>query len=366
MLVWACVIAYFAPKEYKKPLEESAYNSKQISKMILLCWLPMVFFATFRSVVSDTTAYTRLFNRIPNNLSLFYDYVSSMGKDKVFWALSMFFKCTISDNYHAWFFLITMVCVLLLAKVYSKYSENPMLSAFMFLLTCYFTWLFNGMRQFLAVCIVFAGFNYIIKGEWLKYLLVCLLASLMHISAIICFPVYFIVRGHIGNKKVLLSLIGMAIVIAELPVLLPSIDTYLLGTEYNDVISQFSEDDGVNIIRVIINLVPICLFLFFRKEYKEEIPQKVSIAFNMSVLCVIVTILGVFTSGIYVGRLTIYFELYSLILYPWIFRNLIKADNKKIIIPGYYAAYFLFYYYQMVITWDGFGYVSDTLGIYLR
>lgn len=362
ILIWSGIFSFIFSLLNKK----KKVTNKGIFWMILFTFLALIFFAACRSVVSDTQAYANFYNQIPNELSKFNEYISNMKKDTVFWGLSMIFKCLISSNYHIWFFAITLICCSLFASTITKYSEMPFLSSFMFILTCDFCWLFNGMRQFLAVCLVFFAFKYIEKKDFKKFLLYVIIASTMHLTALFAIPIFYIARTTNNNKKMYISVITLLIILANLSTLLPTIDSLLVGTEYRDVINQFSHDDGVNVIRVLISLVPIMLFNIFKKNYVGEIPEHIKVVYNLCIFNVLIVIVGVFTSGIYIGRMSIYFDLFTLLLYPWIFKNLLNRNSRKIILPIYISLYFVFYYYQMVITWDGFGYVSDVLNLYIR
>lgn len=344
---------------------KNRYNQTKV--LIILTFATMIFFASMRSVVSDTAAYTRLYQRIPSSLVNLPSFVKEQTKDPIFWGTAMIFKCVVSENYHVWFFCITMICCILIACTLAHYSVMPFLSAFMFMLTCNFTWLFNGMRQFLAACILFYAVRYIVEERFSKYLILCLIASSMHVTAFIGIPVYFIAKGKAGNKKVIFSILGMIAVIGGLSYLLPAANEILRGSSYETVVSQFSEDDGVNVIRLLISAVPVILFFVFCRDMPEEkIPKHINVAVNMSVLTALMNLLGHFTSGIYIGRMTIYFEMNALFLYPWIFKTAFSEKNRKLIMVAYLIFFFAFYYYQMVITWEGFGYVSDVLNIRFR
>ena len=67
------------------------------------------------------------------------------------------------------------------------------------------------------------------------------------------------------------------------------------------------------------------------------------------------------TSGIYIGRLPIYTEIFSLILFPWLISVPYKTERKlyTVLLFGFYAVYFI---YQMQITWGGLPYYSPVFG----
>ena len=69
------------------------------------------------------------------------------------------------------------------------------------------------------------------------------------------------------------------------------------------------------------------------------------------------------SSGILLGRLPIYFSMYNLILLPWLLRNIFEKKEKDLIYYIMIVCYFSFFYYQMVVAWNGMGYVSQVLNL---
>lgn len=75
------------------------------------------------------------------------------------------------------------------------YSKNRLLSLLMFG-TVFFVLGFVQMRQLVAVLLCFYAYRYIKKENFLKYLLLVILAFFFHRSAIVMIPAYFILRKH--------------------------------------------------------------------------------------------------------------------------------------------------------------------------
>jgi len=71
------------------------------------------------------------------------------------------------------------------------------------------------------------------------------------------------------------------------------------------------------------------------------------------------------TSGIIMGRIPIFFEIYSYILLDWLLRNVFKDDQKFLMQTLCILFYTAYFYYQMVIVYQGLGYYSEWLGIEL-
>ena len=115
----------------------------------------VVIFAGLRTHVADTTAYINMFNEWPVGFS----DISTLIKDSDnpgFILLGVFIKTYISTDYTVWLFIIATITGICMMIGFYRYSSNFALSSFLFIATCNFTWMFNGMRQFLVASILFA------------------------------------------------------------------------------------------------------------------------------------------------------------------------------------------------------------------
>lgn len=83
--------------------------------------------------------------------------------------------------------------------------------------TDYLSWMFNGMRQFIAVCIILLSFELILRKKVLWAIAVILLAATFHASALIMIPLIFVIQGRAWNRKMLLFLacVGVAILLID-------------------------------------------------------------------------------------------------------------------------------------------------------
>lgn len=84
---------------------------------------------------------------------------------------------------------------------------------------------------------------------------------------------------------------------------------------------------------------------------------------NMSVLNACIYFIATFSSGMAVGRLTTYFDVYNLLLLPYVIKQGLHGREGDFIEKACIGCYLFFFYFQMVITW-GLVYESDILGIF--
>lgn len=95
--------------------------------------------------------------------------------------LSILCKSIGITQYQDFFLLIAVFQMLCIVSTFRKYSENFWISFFLFVAsTDYLSWMHNGIRQFIAVSMIFAAFPLQVKGKYWRFALVVLLASTIH------------------------------------------------------------------------------------------------------------------------------------------------------------------------------------------
>lgn len=92
--------------------------------------------------------------------------------------------------YQLFFAVIMFLHLILLYKSFDRYAFLLPWGLFFYVVTIFTTSL-NIQRQTLSVCIFFFSLRYILDGKFIKYAFCILVASLIHYSAIVLFPVYF-------------------------------------------------------------------------------------------------------------------------------------------------------------------------------
>ena len=361
MLVVAALIGIISP--YIKPTKlNSMYGTEYRTNIALAVFFfaYIAFFCTFRDKVLDTGAYIQSFNSAPSSWAEIMDYVNEKETGQGFYLIQALFKTLISEDHYMWFgFLSVITCASLFWATY-KNSDNFPFTAFLFIATTEFTWLFNGTRQFLAVSVLFAFSDWLIEGKKWRYILIALIMSTIHNSAIFVVPVcLFVSSKKIWDKKmfafIILTIIGT--VFSEQTFEFASMVT---DTNYTD---SLEEGTGSNIIRLFVALVPVVIILFTTKVVKREADSKITLAANISMVNACFYFTSTFTDGILIGRMPIYFSVYNLYLIPWLLKHCFTKASGKIITIICIALYIIYFYYQMVVIGLGDIYVSDILGI---
>ena len=331
-------------------------NTKPNKVFAFIVFAYIVFWAGIRSGFVDTGTYIEQFNNSSWDTLSTLDFSFNSGWG--FRLAEIIFKQLISSNYHAWLMFIAIISGACVATTFYKYSQNYFYSVFLFIATTDFTWLMNGIRQFLVVAILFAATPLIENNKWFKYILLVLLCSTIHGTALIMIPIYFIVRSKPWKANTMILLFGVLFILFFTSSFTNLLEETLAETKYENIGDQFLEDDGVNPIRVLVFSVTT-IFAFLARKNLPETDIKINIFVNMSVLTSGLYLIAMATSGILLGRLPIYTQLYQYMLLPYVIDKLFENKTKDLV---YVASIILFLIYFIIAT-RGFYYISDLTGI---
>ena len=235
----------------------------------------------------------------------------------------------------------------------------------MFIASSQFTWMFNGIRQYMVVCILFACMSFIYRRKILNYIILVILLSTVHKTAIVMIPIYFIVYGEPWNKRTVLIIFIILLCMLFASNTLNIFDTIMQQSDYAVGYNEFKKnDDGVNIFTILISLVPVLLSFFTKNTIKDKYTPQIKISINMSIIAVCIYIISKLThSGILVGRMATYFSIYNFILLPWLIDNIFEKNERRLIKYVMIVCYIVLFYYQMEIAWGGYIYISEILNL---
>lgn len=357
ILGWVAVMGILSIMISMKRVEmvcgKEEYRWKPVWAVVTV--VPLIWMCSQRGGIMDTGVYLEGFKDMPGVFSGIASYMGTVKKDKGFYFLSAVIKCIVGNNSVVYLFIIAVLQAGMLFYVYRKYSSRYLVSFFLFLAsTDYISWMFNGMRQFLAVTITFIGIKFILDKKYVKAIILILIASLMHQSALLMIPFIFIVQGKAWNKKTLLFILAVIAVVASVGQFTNVLDSMLAETQYKNVVSDWLswEDNGTNVLRVLVYAVPTILSLIGIKYIRNADNPIINLSTNMSIVSVGFYVVSMFTSGIFIGRLPIYFSLYSYILLPWEIDNMFTKRSARLVYIMTVCAYLVFYYYQMHFAWN--------------
>lgn len=340
------------------------YRDSSISLFFaLLTFALIVFYAGERSWVYDTYDYMSSYNNFDaSNLSYISDVIKGdiEVKGPGFSILLCLFKHFTGGDYNSWFFFIAIIEGVCLSYFLYRYSTNFALSVYMIFTSGVFVWMFNGFRQFLAVCIILLFSDFLFNRKTIPFLFVVLLAYSIHSSAILFIPVYFIVNFNPWSKKIVVLSILFFIGIYILT------QTSILGEdfEYSYLSTDVAGTTGVSPIRVLFMSIPTVL-AFISKEKIGSINNKIiEYCVNISFICTGCYVVSMFTNGV-MGRVPIYFQMFNYLLYPWLLYNAFDKKTSKLFLYTFVFVFFLYFLYDAYINKNYF-YQSQNLDLYYK
>lgn len=328
LFILSCVIFWIV-------LEKKAIGRKSF-------WVPLIALALFAGIRShrvgtDSWSYTRKFRyELPIENYEFNDFVE-LG-----YQVLEYFLLSITHNYFWLFFLTALLvvgCHLLIAK---KYSLDYPLSIIIFFTLGSYIFFFNGLRQGLAMAIITLATPYFLEKKLYKFLMVIVVASLFHKSALLMIPIYFLANLNISSfYKILISFIA-SLIISRVVIV------ELAATNYRyETYTQESEDPGGFMILgfyVAIGLLLYIIKYFYKIE--DKIYSKLLVFYAIGIAFMIpIAMLKTNPSG--PQRLIYYFTWALILLIP----ISLKYINNKLVYVTSIALAVVFF----ILTTSKFG-----------
>ncbi len=256
-----------------------------------------------------------------------------------------------SDEPHQLIMITALIaCIPIVYAIY-KYSCSFELGIALYVLTGYFTFSMNGIRQYAAAGILILGMKYMLsdkKTDFFKFLLLVLAAWLFHTSALVMIPIYFVVRRKAWTPLTFVFLIGTVIVTLAFNAILPTFLDILEDTEYSRYADNgwFTEgvEQGSSIIRVFVLFVPLVLAYMDREFFRMQYGRKWDILVNIGIINLAFYILSLY-NWIF-ARFAIYTSIYVIVMMTYVITRGAVPQKSKWLYPSSLLLY-IFYFYNV-------------------
>lgn len=319
-------------------INKMVYN-KTIEKILLFIMFFMLFIvsAIRKYVGTDYGIYLHVYNGIENRV---YD---REGMEIGYFYLNKLTKYLFGGEYTI-FIITSLIIIGLIYLTIKKNSIDPLMSMIIFMCLGFYITSFNTIRQYIAIALIFYSIRYC--ETKIKWIIPILIASLFHTTALIVIPFYFISKLNLSKKQylVLLSL-G--------PILYLSYGrTVIYLTNFLERFQHYQNSrfvtQGANPIRTIIT-ISILVFCFI--SYDEIIKnKKMKFALGMVIFGTLFSVLMI--HGKIFARIVDYFNIFQVILIPYVIKNMNRYKMKKysIFITIAIICWSSFYFYYSIRT----------------
>ena len=210
--------------------------------------------------------------------------------------------------------------------------------AILFYLTIYFGPSTNIIAQVCALSFLIFAYEYMMKEQWIPVIIFCLIATLFHLSAVVCIIIYFLYVFDNRNRIRMLSIIVLAVglVLAFFPSILYSI-LNLLGSGY----AKYSEYLNYNRINtffyILIYRAPLYIVEgIYHKRIVSKKPEN-KFYYLLIILEIACCIMGI--SMTWIGRITYFFSIGHVFLSCELIDSF-ENKNSRIIISTLFVLYF--------------------------
>lgn len=340
MAVYVCtmlVLCIFSVLEIAINKSPKAATIRHI--MAVFSFGVLIFVTIFRStsVGGDLVNYEIKFYNFndPDYLKEWGSWHYEVGFVLLNWLIGRF-----TTNFHTFIAVIGVLTWLPLICCIKKYSQNISMSLVILLALGEFSHLFSGIRQGLAMAILFFAAMQLAEGHRVRYFLFLAIAVSIHSTAIIG-VLFWLVAST--KRKEFLFLKAAALFFAFSSIVLIGIPHLIHLYKIKDYSDIIVSGEGWKLLLFIAGIMVVCSVL--RKHTPYSIRNVDQFAFNSCLIASLVQILALGFSLL--TRLIEYFTAFFTILIPNIVMKEKGRANKMIIILCVLAISSLYYFYGL-------------------
>lgn len=182
-------------------------QKKDGKKIILIITLIVIsILIGLRKNFPDQIAYEQAFDLAPSLTSFSTENIEIGYAETGYLFLASIVKA-IMDNLVFYFFIMGSLSMLLLYKSLNTYCILPIIGLANYVGRFLINRDFIQIRSSLAILLIIFASKFLVKKQYIKYLLIILLAYQFHHMAFIAIPFIFIYRYQPSNKLIIISLI---------------------------------------------------------------------------------------------------------------------------------------------------------------
>lgn len=304
------------------------YNVKKKGNYIFLILLYLFFFGLRWHIFSDSLAYEAEYNTIKPIFNWNYIDEHSWWWDKGFVIFTMFTKL-VSNDFRFFVFVNTLIDITLFAVCIKRYSSNFLVTILAFLAFQGILTEINLFRNIKAILLFLFSIKYIENRKWYYFFPINLLGYTLHSSALLFFPMYWLlnIRFQLKYVIVVVSVITF-IYLLQLNVIENLIFQYIPAEGVvSNKLNVYMEIDEESVLSIGTFERLITLLLSIWVYYKTNNPSKIfTILFNsFLVFYVTYSLLGF--NPVFKDRIPYLFIYSYWFLYPFLF-NYVVARRR--------------------------------------
>ncbi len=165
---------------------------------------------------------------------------------------------TIIDHGQTLIFVSAAITIGLYAWTIYRYSPTYLLSMLLFLFLGQWQGCLNGIRQYLAAAILFAGHRLILEKKPWQYAVLVLAAAMFHASAAVMIVPYFLLNRKADVPQLALLAFGAVVIRFSYSIVFAAIGSLRDKTMNMD---SLYISTGVNVFRILTAFIPVVIYI---------------------------------------------------------------------------------------------------------
>lgn len=252
----------------------------------------------------------------------------------------------IVDHGQTLIFISAAITIGLYAWTIYRYSPAYSLSILLFLLLGQWQGTFNGIRQYIAAAILFAGHRLILEKKLWQYAVLVLGAAMFHASAAVMIIPYFLLNRKADIPQLVLLALGAIVIRFSYSVVFSFIGS-LQDKAVN--VNSIYISNSVNVFRILTAFIPIVIFIVLCN--KKDLTKEHNFYINALFFHAFSMLAGM--GSAYLGRIGIYTGAMVTIGYGYLF-DLIEEERSRNI-TAFIVLALLFAYWIYSVYAGGIG-----------
>lgn len=328
-------------------ISRTSFRENHMYAYLLALYLLIIAALRDLSVGTDILGYSRMFKAISyysfDQIPLYY------SKDIVFYYFTKIVTL-FTGNVHIWLTLIAAAYLYTHMKLIQRYSKDYLLSFLIFLALGFYQFSLSGLRQAIALGLVALSYFCIMERKPKYFVVLVLLATMFHSSAIAFLIAYPVSKLKVGMKQ----LGFIAIAFMGLGVFQSAVNTIINFMTSFERFSGYAESNSTLNFSMVIIMLCILLFCGFYIFPKKEVLVQDQYMVNLLILGLGLQIYSAIIAEFF--RIAYYYNISILLLIPNILaqyeKNSTIRNLEKIMIYAIFAAYFFYSTAELLYTYQ--------------
>lgn len=311
-----------------------------------LIFAALTLFVGLRTYYNDTATYVAAYEKSLGFPEFWDSFNAELGANPGFTITQAWLK---SNGVSRQGFLLFFAAISIGCSVYflRTYSNNFLLSLFLFFATNAYTLTAAAVKQSTAIALSLVAITFALKKKWIPFTALVLLAATFHPYVLLYILVPFLTFKPWSKMTYIMLAVFMLAGFMLESLLGTIVDiTSMIGDSYSE---EALIGEGINIFRVLVANVPLVLTFMYRKLLFHNSTKTDHLMINLAMLNGAIMFVGMFGTAIYFSRMASYFTISQCIALPWIVSKL-PQNRRKFYMVTMVVGYCMFFVYANMIN----------------